>query len=220
MPWTSVLLKLLLATLLGGVVGFERERHNQPAGFRTHIVLCIGSTLLMLVSIHVVKEFAPPGNADPSRIASQVVTGIGFLGAGAILRFGTSVRGLTTAACLWAVAGIGLAVGSGYYAGAVITTGLILLTLVVFDRFEKVFIVGAAYKRLSITSADVPGLIGRLEEILHKHRIGSKQMSISKSLLEGRLEVKAVIKIPETVDLDAFAAEMSAVEGIIELEVE
>src|SRR5438045_3802502 len=105
--------RLCLAGLLGGLIGFEREVNSQPAGLRTHMIVSLGSCLIMLVSIHM-SELAP-GRSDPARIAAQVVAGIGFLGAGAIMRSGLSVRGLTTAACLWTAAAIGLAVGCGYW---------------------------------------------------------------------------------------------------------
>src|SRR2546426_8834199 len=112
--------RLCLAALLGGLVGLERETHSQPAGLRTHMIVSLGACLMMLVSIYMTK--LDPARADPGRIAAQVVTGIGFLGAGAIMRFGMSVKGLTTAASLWTAAGIGLAAGCGYWkAGSVAT---------------------------------------------------------------------------------------------------
>src|SRR5262252_11255075 len=117
--------RLCLAGLLGGLVGLEREVHSQPAGLRTHMIVALGSCLIMLVSIQM--GAMNPGRGDPARIAAQVVAGVGFLGAGAIMRSGLSVRGLTTAACLWTVAAIGLAVGCGYWLAALVTTGLTLI---------------------------------------------------------------------------------------------
>ncbi|OGW01223.1 MAG: hypothetical protein A2889_00525 [Nitrospinae bacterium RIFCSPLOWO2_01_FULL_39_10] len=98
LTYHEIAIRLILSTILGGIIGIERERRNQPAGLRTHIILCVGSTLMMLVSIYVASEIGNPENSDPGRIAAQVVSGIGFLGAGAILRFGVSIKGLTTAA--------------------------------------------------------------------------------------------------------------------------
>src|SRR6476620_3521703 len=108
MTLLEMVLRLGLSFLVGGLVGFERERRDRPAGLRTHILVCMGSTLITLVS----REIAG-GHADPGRVAAQIVSGIGFLGAGTIFRAGNSVRGLTTAAGLWVVAGIGMGIGTG-----------------------------------------------------------------------------------------------------------
>jgi putative Mg2+ transporter-C (MgtC) family protein len=127
-----MIVKLLLAALLGGVVGFEREVHERPAGLRTHILVCLGAALFTIVS----ASFSPA--SDPARIAAQVVSGIGFLGGGTILRQGNIVRGLTTAASLWAVAGIGMAVAAGGYLMLVAVTGtaIVVLTLWVVRYLE------------------------------------------------------------------------------------
>jgi putative Mg2+ transporter-C (MgtC) family protein len=123
--WPHILLRLFVAALLGGAIGLERELRERGAGLRTHTVVCVGSALFTLVSAY---AFVGP-RVDPTRIAAQIVSGIGFLGAGAIIRQGLSVRGLTTAATLWLVAAIGMAAGAGYYDAAVIATGGALVTL-------------------------------------------------------------------------------------------
>jgi putative Mg2+ transporter-C (MgtC) family protein len=123
--WPHVLLRLSVAAALGGAIGLERELRERGAGLCTHLVVCLGSALFTLVSAY---AFAGP-HVDPTRIAAQIVSGIGFLGAGAIIRQGLSVRGLTTAATLWLVAAIGMACGAGYYDAAIIATGGALLTL-------------------------------------------------------------------------------------------
>ena len=132
----QVLFRLILATILGGVVGFERERQEKAAGFRTHILVCVGSCLIMLTSMHMFDVYKGATALDPARIAAGVVTGVGFLGAGTIIRFGASIRGLTTAASLWAIAGIGLAVGSGFYWAAAITSAIILTCLYLLTKVE------------------------------------------------------------------------------------
>jgi putative Mg2+ transporter-C (MgtC) family protein len=133
LSWGEVLLRLALAAVLGGAVGFERELRDREAGLRTHLLVSVGSALFTIVSAYGFRDFLtgnePVIRADPTRIAAQIVTGIGFLGAGAIIRQGLSVRGLTTAATLWVVAAIGLTAGAGYYSAAVITTVLALVTL-------------------------------------------------------------------------------------------
>src|SRR6266498_2258205 len=131
--WGEALLRLAVAAALGGAVGIERELREREAGFRTHMLVSVGSALFTLASAYGFRDFLVHGGsvvrADPTRIAAQIVTGIGFLGAGAIIRQGLSVRGLTTAATLWVVAAIGLATGAGYYSAAAITTGLVLVSL-------------------------------------------------------------------------------------------
>ena len=138
------LAKLLLAAVLGGVVGWERERHGRWAGFRTHILVSLGACLMMLVSEFIQTRYSHiPSETvirmDPSRVAAQIVTGIGFLGAGAIIKSGANmVRGLTTAACLWVVAGIGMAIGCGYIVPALATVVLALITLLALNRLDPV----------------------------------------------------------------------------------
>ncbi len=133
LDWPEVLLRLALAAVLGGVLGLERELREREAGLRTHLLVSVGSALFTIVSAYGFREFLVSGDAviraDPTRIAAQIVTGIGFLGAGAIIRQGLSIRGLTTAATLWVVAAIGLAAGAGYYSAAVITTAVALVAL-------------------------------------------------------------------------------------------
>jgi putative Mg2+ transporter-C (MgtC) family protein len=133
LSWAEVLLRVALAGTLGGAIGAERELRERGAGLRTHMLVAVGAALFTLVSAYGWGDFrfsTPEGIVfDPTRIAAQIVTGIGFLGAGAIIRQGLSVRGLTTAATLWVVAAIGLAAGAGYYTAAVSTTVLVLIAL-------------------------------------------------------------------------------------------
>jgi putative Mg2+ transporter-C (MgtC) family protein len=133
--------KLLIAAILGGFIGWEREKRGRPAGLRTHLLLCVGVTLMMLVSEHIFVHYQVYKSdsvlrIDPARIAAQVVTGVGFLGAGTIMRFRASVRGLTTAASLWIVSGIGLAVGSGFILPAIFTTIIAMTTLIFLPKVE------------------------------------------------------------------------------------
>jgi putative Mg2+ transporter-C (MgtC) family protein len=125
--WPEVLLRVFVAAALGGAIGLERELRERQAGLRTHLVVSVGAALFTLVSAYGFSNFG--SRVDPSRIAAQIVSGIGFLGAGAIIRQGLSVRGLTTAASLWLVAAIGMAAGAGYWDGALIATLGALLTL-------------------------------------------------------------------------------------------
>ena len=133
LTWPEVLLRLALAAVFGAAIGVERELREREAGLRTHLLVSVGSALFTIVSAYGFREFLVHGGsvvrADPTRIAAQIVSGIGFLGAGAIIRQGLSVRGLTTAATLWLVAAIGMASGAGYYSAALIATLGALITL-------------------------------------------------------------------------------------------
>lgn len=133
----SIVVRLALAAVLGGVIGIERETGGKPAGIRTHALVCLGSALFMLISIKSPEFFPGTKTVDPGRIAAGVVTGVGFLGAGTIIRAGGSVKGLTTAASIWTVAAIGLGVGVGYYATAVVATALALAVLHLPDAVTK-----------------------------------------------------------------------------------
>lgn len=135
----SALFKLLVSALLGGAIGFERKRKGQVAGSRTFALISMGATLAMLVSAAIPQLYTSATSSDPARVAAQVISGIGFLGAGAIIKTKSSIRGVTTAAGIWVAAGIGLAVGIGLYAIAFIAMILILLTLIILDYYEHRF---------------------------------------------------------------------------------
>ncbi len=131
---TTIILRLVLSTIFGGAIGLERGRMGRPAGLRTHILVCLGSTLAMMTGEYVTMQYA---NGDPTRIAAQVISGIGFLGAGTILVTGRNqVKGLTTAAGLWATACMGLAIGSGFYKAAILACLLIVFATVVLHKVE------------------------------------------------------------------------------------
>ncbi len=137
MTLLDMALRVGLITVLAGLVGLDRELKHKPAGAKTHMLVGIGSTLFMMVSIYIYLQYeSGTGGVDPGRIAAQVVTGIGFLGAGTIIQARGSVYGLTTAASLWVVAGIGLAVGAGMYGIALITTAAIILVFAVINRLS------------------------------------------------------------------------------------
>ncbi|MEZ4387451.1 MAG: MgtC/SapB family protein [Candidatus Krumholzibacteriia bacterium] len=152
----DALVKLVLAAALGGLIGFERDKHGRAAGLRTHLLVSMGAAVFMILSRHVAAQTSGSGYiADPGRIAAQIVAGIGFLGAGVILKTGHHVRGLTTAACLWTAAGVGMAAGGGFYAIAGATTALALLSLVLLKVLERRY-AKDSYRVLSVvTSLDV-----------------------------------------------------------------
>jgi putative Mg2+ transporter-C (MgtC) family protein len=127
----AFLLRCGIAALCGGLIGVERELRNKPAGFRTNILICLGASIYMSIGLLI------PGDVDPTRIAAQVVTGIGFLGAGCIIQSGNDVRGLTSAATIWVVASIGIVAGAGYPVLATIAANIVLMTLVLLRAVEK-----------------------------------------------------------------------------------
>ncbi|MEX3942502.1 MgtC/SapB family protein [Paraburkholderia sp. BR10937] len=148
----ELIARLLLAALLGSVIGFERERLSWAAGLRTHMLVSVGSALIMLVSAYGFADVLKDDHVvlDPSRMAAQVVSGIGFLGAGSILLRGEIVRGLTTAASLWSVAAVGLAVGGGLYTGAIAATVIILIILAGIKPLERRFITFRQRRQLTL----------------------------------------------------------------------
>jgi len=166
--------KLLLAAALGGAIGFERESHGQAAGFRTYLIVGIASCLMMMLSLHMEELFSALAvdksvvRLDPGRIASYAIASMGFLGAGAIIKGKGSVRGLTTAAGLWSVTGIGLSIGAGYVVPAVTTTVVILASLYLAYPI-KALSHRRIYTVLSVKAVTTEGLLGRIKDILAEY---------------------------------------------------
>ena len=144
MDIAEITLKLILAVALGGLIGFERESSQKPAWFRTNILICIGATMMMIFS-QLILQGEESSSSNMTRIAAGVITGIGFIGAGAVIQAKGIVVGLTSAATLWAVACLGLVIGGGYYLIAIIFTGIIILTLVIFRQLESQYLKHALY---------------------------------------------------------------------------
>ena len=165
-----LIIRILLASLFGALIGLEREHANRPAGLRTHVLVCVGACLTMLTSEFVAKN-SPGTNLDVTRLGAQVISGIGFLGAGTIIRNGNTVKGLTTAASIWAVACVGLATGIGYYIGATIATFIIFLILAYF----KVLAVNAynhdVIRELFIKMKYTPELLDKIKILLYEQKI-------------------------------------------------
>lgn len=172
-PWAvalhlDLLGRLVLAALLGGIVGIERELSGKPAGLRTTLLICVGSALFTDLSVALSRLGDEGGfRSDPGRVAAQVVTGIGFLGAGTILRAHGRITGLTTAATIWVVAAVGVAVGAHAYVAAVGTTALVVVSLVLLRRVES-FVAPRrrVHRRLTVELDPDPALLGRVEEAL------------------------------------------------------
>lgn len=204
--------RLFLAAILGGAIGYERESHNRPAGFRTHILVTIGSSLLMLLSLNM----GP--NADPSRIAAQVVSGIGFLGAGTILRTGNNIEGLTTAASLWVCSAIGLSIGRGYYVGGTFATIIVLFFLERASNFEKI-INKRNYKSIRIRGRTRPGFIGEIGTVFGQYNIIIKNISIQALEIAEDIdeELLFTLKFPHKIDIADALSKLYRIEGINEI---
>ena len=188
----TVLGKLLIAAILGGIIGWERHRRGRPAGLRTHLLVCIGVTLMMLVSEHIFVQYQSHGHnsilrVDPARIAAQVVTGIGFLGAGTIMRSKASIRGLTTAASLWVVAGIGLAVGSGFILPAIFTTAIAIAILTLNSLVEKKM-KRNKYRSIKMLIAGQGHFLDEITQILKKHSVKLKNYKFKKNIEKDEIE--------------------------------
>ena len=172
----EVCLRLVLSCIMGGIIGYERQMRHKSAGLRTNMLVALGACLIMLLSQALYDNVEGKTNADPARLAAQVVSGIGFLGAGAIMKEGLTVTGLTTAATLWVVAGVGLAVGAGFYLGAGVTTGVVFLILWNLSRLDM-WVDHDRILALSIYTLDRPGQIMRISaciEDLHLRARGVK----------------------------------------------
>jgi putative Mg2+ transporter-C (MgtC) family protein len=219
----EIALRLLLAVVLGGMIGFERESHNRPAGFRTHILVCAGSALIMMVSAYgFTGQIGEGFEADPGRIAAGVVTGIGFLGAGTILQHRGSVRGLTTAATIWVVSGVGLAAGIGFYLGAVLTTGFVLISLLLLRRFEKSYFTRRRLKHLQVRAVDQPGLLGRIGAILGEMRVNIRKSELGDPERQDKtgtelINIEFLVEIPLDISLQELFGHLYRLKEVIEI---
>ncbi len=210
-PENILIVRLIIAAFLGGLIGLEREYHGQPAGLRTHIILSLGASLAMCISINS-SYYGTEG--DVERIAAQVVSGVGFLGAGAIFKYGGGVRGLTTAASIWTTAMIGMTAGSGMHVVATASTGLVLFTLIILNSFEKSFIHEKITRTIVIKGTDHPRFLEELENHMKKFKISVKSTSFSKDVLKNHIEVKQVIKLQNDTDMDLIIADVQKIEGV------
>ncbi len=174
-PWLTIIAKLMTAVVLGGVIGLERELGRKAAGLRTNATICMGATLYMIISRHI-SGGAP--YTDPARLAAQVVAGIGFLGAGVILQAKGAVHGLTTAATIFVVGGIGIAVGEGMFGLAVLTTGLIVVVLVLLRWLERIIVQRRCTFHYSLRTTDPAELTDRLLDLLRAERVPFEDFDI------------------------------------------
>jgi putative Mg2+ transporter-C (MgtC) family protein len=216
----ALAVRLLIAAALGAAIGVERELHSHPAGTRTHLLVSLGSAAFTVLSIYGFTDITNAGQVaavDPSRVAAQIVTGIGFLGAGAILKYGASVRGLTTAASLWVTAAIGMAAGTGELVLAVVVTAIAILSLgplrALVRRVRRTrgqtIEVRLEAGRLNALDAVTSSLAGRRIEVATVN---------SERVAPGRYEIALTLRLPAGVEPTAILQSLTAVEGIDVLE--
>lgn len=218
-PWDLVL-RLITAGVLGAVIGFERKAHLKDAGMRTHFILAIGSALIMVVSKYGFHDMygIPSVSFDPSRIAAQVVSGIGFVGAGMIIFRRNSVLGLTTATGLWATAGVGLAAGSGMYVIAISGTVLILIGLTTLKSLEQRFV--GRIRSVFVIATDRKGLISDLETTLLDVGLKVERISITRADEDDEVEIEVVVRVTKGQrNLDALRSAIVRVEGVLQVNI-
>ncbi|WP_169089514.1 MgtC/SapB family protein [Paenibacillus sp. PL91] len=222
-PWyiseLHILLRLLLALLLGGLVGFEREQSNHAAGLRTNILVCLGSCLLMLLSMYGFSAFVDEPNVrvDPARLAAAVITGIGFLGAGTILFTGKSITGLTTAASLWVVSAIGLAVGAGFYFASATVTIMVLVTLWAFNKLEKRYISAKKEYLLKIKANDLSQALIDINGLLTEQKIIIRKMLLEECVDDGdgeQIMLQVYVTLPKSEKLLMLLDKIKHLEGV------
>ena len=212
LSWEEVLLRLALAAVLAGAIGIEREIREREAGLRTHMLVALGSALFTITSAYGFRDFLVQGGsvvqADPTRIAAQIVTGIGFLGAGAIIRQGVAVRGLTTAATLWAAAAIGLAAGAGYYSAAVMTTIVAIVLLWPLRIVTRHYFERPHEHRLAIQLAGGGSASTVLEAL---ERLGVKVGSFD---ISDETSLDLLLDVPRGIELDVVIRRLIGVDVV------
>ena len=213
----SASLKLFVSFLLGAIIGTERQTRRQSAGIRTFSLICMGSTAAMLLSIWIPQSYPHLLNGDPGRIAAQVLTGIGFLGAGAIIQSRGSVHGLTTASTIWVVAIMGMAIGAGMYLPAIILTLMSLFVLIALDRVEKRKALTGQVKQLLIHFDTETPPVNQIMEIVQNHAIFIYDISVKRNYKQhtAQLIIKVQAKPRET--LEGLFDEIHTLEAVTEM---
>ena len=214
----EILFRLFLAAVLGAVVGLEREVHGRPAGIRTYLLLCMGSALIMVVSELLFFKYEAKGltdilRADPGRIAAQAITGIGFLGAGVILRYKDSIRGLTTAAAIWVACAVGLAIGAGFYLFGGAVTGLTLVSLVGLKALER-RLKKDWYKEMTVVARDEAGQLNRIQEIITKNKFEIVNFGLKKDLERQEVRASFLLRMRTVHPSRQVLQEIFAMEGV------
>ncbi len=215
-PVLDILLRLGLALILGGVVGFERERDSQPAGLRTHMILVLGACLAAIIS----EEMGARFGSDPTRLAAQVISGIGFLGVGAILRFGFNIKGLTTATTLWTMAIVGLAVGFGYYLLGALTTVFMIIILTIMNVIEKKFVRINLIRNIVVDVDYQDGIIRTVRKAISNIAEKVVSFSVRKSVRSSRLRLTIVAQFRRSESVEDLVELLSKIEGLRSIKID
>jgi putative Mg2+ transporter-C (MgtC) family protein len=213
--YIEMFFKLLLAAIIGGLIGFQRENSNRPAGLRTHILVCVGSALVMITSEYIFNTYRGLTNMDPARLGAQVISGIGFLGAGTILRDGSTIKGLTTAAGLWTVSCIGIAIGSGFYFGGVAAAILVYFTLLISKDWEVPFEAKGNSKRIRIYAENRPGIIGDIEAKFAENEVIIRSIKIVPSKNNDNLRIFLFVKYPGSTAKGNVISSLCNTKGVV-----
>jgi putative Mg2+ transporter-C (MgtC) family protein len=206
----------VVSALLGGLVGLEREYNDQPAGFRTHLLVTLGAALFTIAGAYGPGIIGASDNIrfDPTRVAAQVVTGIGFLGAGAILRQGINIRGLTTAASIWTTAAIGVAIGLGYWAAALLATAVAIVSLITLRPVERALIsrTRTGIRKL-VVDIDPGTMVGEVAAVLERRDVGVRNLKVVGEHGAPR-QIVALVSVTDEHDLDRLAEVVAELDGV------
>lgn len=205
LTWYACVMRIFLSFLAGGLLGLERQFRQQFVGMRTLVLICVSSTLLMLVSIYVATDLAPVGRGDPARIAAQVVSGVGFLGAGTILRQGLNIKGLTSSAIIWAAAALGLAIGAGFAFLAIVTLIIFMLALVYFEKLTERFFPAERIKHFHLVFSSNKIDIDALSKLVVASGLIIVNTDIKKTLGQKHIVITFFVHVPPSIDIFELA---------------
>ena len=208
-----IFIRLIISAILGGIIGLEREKLNRPAGVRTHMIVCLGSCLIMLLGEYMHRI---DNTIDITRVGAQVVSGIGFLGAGAILKDGFSVRGLTTAATLWVVACVGLAIGGGFYSAGILTTIIVYSSLHFLGFTTK----KGLRKNVSVFVESLDNTINNLQDFLIDNGLEVVDIGLVDNIKSDFIEIKFVVLVRNIKILTDLESEILSIEGVKSVHIE
>ena len=210
----DIIMRLLIALIVGGLTGLERERSHQFAGFRTHILVSVGSCITSITSLSLFFQYNSYSNIDPARLSAQVLSGVGFLGAGAILKTSNGIRGLTTAAGIWATACIGIAVGYGYYILAISAWLFVMITLYILKNIDKMIF----KKKQTIFNikTDNIEIISSIYEMFQRSQISVKNIEINSNI--NNIKINLLTVHDRRIVLDEVIKELSKLKNIISID--
>ncbi len=235
MKEVDILIRLLISVVIGGIIGYDREFKNRPAGFRTHILVCLGATISALIELQlgyfiieqtkINPELIGSLKVDSGRIMAQVISGIGFLGAGTIIRNKGSIKGLTTAVSIWAVACVGLAIGMGFYTISIISALIIVVVLVFLKKFQNKFITKIEIFTFEVKYKSKNNTIKEIDHILSDDDINIKGIELyykeckeDESLGEYKYDIKSCIysiEAPRNIDLNEIISDICCIDDVI-----